>query len=319
MKNIFTIIILSLYFFTASLAYSEPAKIIAHRASSGLWIQNSSHAVTKTIELFSQSPHLFHGIEVDIVLTKDLVPVLSHDPWVHKNLCQRTDGKALKEELIKDITWKELQKNYRCGDIQDPEFPDSKTLNQTNSQNKSGRIMSLDDFFTVVEKHPQLIIYLDNKIDSGLTANANEYAKAIDALLQKHRTTNPLYIEGPSQDALNAYQLHIQRNFVAVLSYPAFFAHENWWLKGAYHAIASFFFPSRAQQLARNADAIATHTAILNPRMEEKLLAANKDIIVFTPNTQQEMDNACQTGAQLIITDYPTLRGCEEQPLQSKE
>lgn len=69
---------------------------------------------------------------------------------------------------------------------------------------------------------------LDNKIDAGLTKNADEYAKAINTVLQKHLISNPLYIESPKEETLNGYQQYIQRDFVAVLPYLAFLANENW-------------------------------------------------------------------------------------------
>lgn len=63
--------------------------IIAQRAGDGQWSQNSRTAVMNRIVMTRGNdpakPH--HGIEIDIVLTRDGHPILSHDPWVHTTLC----------------------------------------------------------------------------------------------------------------------------------------------------------------------------------------------------------------------------------------
>ncbi|MDH3829755.1 MAG: glycerophosphodiester phosphodiesterase family protein, partial [Desulfobacterales bacterium] len=65
----------------------------------------------------------YHGIEIDIVLTKDGPPVLSHDPWVHTTLCQTVSGEPIGDRtLIRDLTLAELQSQYICGGIADKDF-----------------------------------------------------------------------------------------------------------------------------------------------------------------------------------------------------
>ena len=106
----------------------NPAKdssILAHRGFAGLWIQNSRNAVENTVKLFAQNKQLFDGIEIDISLTKDGVPVLSHDPWINQNLCAWVDGSAIPYTLIKDVMYDDLKKNYRCGGKVDPDFPNA--------------------------------------------------------------------------------------------------------------------------------------------------------------------------------------------------
>ena len=89
--------------------------IIAHRAGGGQWPQNSRTAVMNSIaRAGAQDPaKRYHGIEIDIVLTKDGHPVLSHDPWVHETLCQTAAGDPIGERiLIRDLTLAELQSQF---------------------------------------------------------------------------------------------------------------------------------------------------------------------------------------------------------------
>jgi glycerophosphoryl diester phosphodiesterase len=103
--------------------------VVAHRAGAGSFPENSRAAVLGALAAG------YRGIEVDLVLTRDLVPVLSHDPWLHATLCTRTDGTPLPERprtLIRDLTLEELQRNFRCGGVRDPANPDALVLAETH-------------------------------------------------------------------------------------------------------------------------------------------------------------------------------------------
>jgi glycerophosphoryl diester phosphodiesterase len=278
--------------------------IIAHRASSGLWIQNSAHAVKNTVALFTREESRFHGIEVDIVLTKDHVPVLSHEPWVHTTLCKKVNQQPLTHTLIRDIIWHDLHNNFRCGGIKDTHFP----LAATHAE----PIMGFDEFLIAIKNTPTLIVYLDIKIQADLTATAQDYAAAIFSRWQRAGMTNPLYIETPTKESLTIFQQYTNINFTSVLSYPPFYTGENWWIKGAKTAVMSFIFPSRAAHTAllANAHALATPIEVLNTRMRKKLQSEQKQVVVFTPNDAATFTTACEAQVDMIITDYPTLGDC---------
>jgi glycerophosphoryl diester phosphodiesterase len=293
---------------TKSLTSKPNPLIFAHRASSGLWIQNSRNAVNQTVALFLENQQKgdarFHGIEVDIVLTKDNIPILAHDPWVHKTLCRRVDSQPLPETLIKTMTLDSLQNDYLCGGIRDTKFPQAIDYEES--------IMSLDELLTIVRKAPELMIYLDIKLQPPLTASTHDYARAIMRSLEQKPTPNPIFIEGPNAAAIQAYQQYAPQKITTVLSYPSFFAHRNQWLIGAKTAIESFFYPASALNDAEeaNADAIASPIQVANNRMRKKLQEKGKLLIVFTPNTENDMNKACSSGANIIITDFPNLGPC---------
>lgn len=280
--------------------------ILAHRASSGLWIQNSRHGVKKTIELYQQHPQKFHGIEVDIALTKDKIPVLSHDPWVHKRLCNRKDGKPMQERLIKDSLFADLQKEFSCGGIIDNDFP--------RAQTHAESIMSLSEFITMVKNVPDLIVYLDVKVQPPLTAPANEFAQAIFSQWATAQATNPLYVEGSDKQIIKEYQTHSSTPFIAVLSYPAFFANENALFKGGWAAIISRIQPKKSLNMvqAAKAQAIAVPVAVNHQNMQQRLQEFDKKVIVFTPNSQKDIRQACLSGVDIIITDFPNKGPCAQ-------
>ncbi len=72
-----------------------------------------------------------------------------------------------------------------------------------------------------------MMLYLDVKIGGDLTANAEDYAKAISTRWEAAGLSNRLYVEGPSPESLAAYRSAFTMNYVPVLSYPAFSVSEN--------------------------------------------------------------------------------------------
>src|SRR5262245_57215457 len=63
--------------------------VVAHRSGAGNWPENSRTAVRGAVAAG------YGGIEFDLVLTSDRIPVLSHDAALNPQLCTRADGTAL--------------------------------------------------------------------------------------------------------------------------------------------------------------------------------------------------------------------------------
>jgi glycerophosphoryl diester phosphodiesterase len=169
--------------------------IIAHRAGGGQWPQNSRTAVMNSIatSLAKDPAERYDGIEIDIVLTKDGHLVLSHDPWIHKTLCQTASGGPIGDRiLIRDLTLTDLQSQFICGGVPDKDF--------SQVTPKAEKIMTLDEVLDALKSAPQMVLYLDVKIDGEITASAEAYARAISKRLAaarlrwftKLRLRNPL-------------------------------------------------------------------------------------------------------------------------------
>lgn len=287
-------------------ARNKKTIIFAHRAAAGLWPQNSRHAVIQSLEAMSNGSLKGHGIEIDLVLTQDQVPVLAHDPWISKDLCTHSDGSAIKKILIKDIRFKELTENYRCGAIQNKKFPTAKTISES--------ILGFDDFLVLLKDYPQIHIYLDIKIQDGLTASNNEYAKAIFSRWESSGLTNTLYVEGPTTESIAAYYTHATEPFISILSYPPFYANENWTKVGVLTLLKTAWNSNRALEhaLTAKADAIASPFQVMTLKAQQKLQNIDRQVILFTLNDKQLIENACKSGVDIIITDYPNLGSCSD-------
>ena len=282
-------------------------KIIAHRAGGGQWPQNSRTAVLNCIaRAGAKDPaQRYQGIEIDIVLTKDGHPVLSHDPWVHTTLCRTASGEPIGDRiLIGDLTLAELQSQFICGGVADKDF--------SQVVPKGEKIMTLEEVLVALESAPEMVLYLDVKIDSDLTASAEAYASAISKCLEAARLPNRVYIEGPSAESLNAYRSAIHTKFVAVLSYPPFSVKEN----SALTALKARWFtklrlrsPLRKAQKAK-AGAVVGPTQVITRTAARKARDNGVAVVLFTPNSREDLYKFCSWPVDMLITDYPNLGHC---------
>jgi glycerophosphoryl diester phosphodiesterase len=281
--------------------------VIAHRAGGGQWPQNSRTAVLNCIERAqAEAPEKrIDGMEMDIALTRDGIPVLSHDPWVHTTLCTTASGEPIRERvLIRDKTLAELQTQYLCGGVRDPHFP--------RVEPKAETIMTLEEVLQALKKAPQMLLYLDVKIDGDLTAGAEAYAQAIAKLWEAAGLPNRLYIEGPSAESLAAYRSAIKTDFVPVLSYPAFSVTRNF----AWTAVRARWLTrlrlDSPWAAARNAQA----GAVVGPTQVIFRFAATEardngvQVVLFTINTREDLESYCGWPVDVLITDYPDLGHC---------
>ena len=277
--------------------------ILAHGAGAGFWSKNSRHAVIQSLGS-TELKERFHGIEVDIVLTKDNVPVLAHDPWIDQNLCTRIDNKPIGYRLIKNIYFDDLTRNYRCGGITNSDYPNASTLSET--------ILGFDEFLSYAKNAPDMIIYLDLKIQPDLTASSEAYAKAIFERWESAGIRNTLYIEGATKDILSAYSRYSHIPYKPVLSYPPFYSNENWTMVGAEAAIKTFLnssYPLEKAQQAQ-AEALASPVIVMSKKAQHVLQSEDIEVIIFTPNSRKAFDKACHSNVDLLITDYPNLGPC---------
>jgi glycerophosphoryl diester phosphodiesterase len=285
----------------------NPGLVIAHRAGGGQWPQNSRTAVLHCIERAqAEAPEKrIDGMEMDIALTRDGIPVLSHDPWVHTTLCTTASGEPLRERvLIRDKTLAELQAQYRCGGVRDPDFP--------RVEPKAETIMTLEEVLQALKKAPQMMLYLDVKIDGDLTAGAEAYAQAIAEIWGAAGLPNRLYVEGPSPASLAAYRAAIKTDFVPVLSYPAFTVMEN----SSRTAVRARWLTRLRLDSPWTAAREAKAGAVVGPTQVFFRFAAREarengvQVVLFTVNTREDIESYCGWPVDVLITDYPDLGHC---------
>ena len=96
-----------------------------HRGYRGLYPENSTIGFLKSLDVGVNT------IELDVVISKDKHVVVSHEPWISKNICIDQNGNRIindKEKFnIYSMEYNEIKK-FDCGIIGNEKFPDQKKI-----------------------------------------------------------------------------------------------------------------------------------------------------------------------------------------------
>ncbi|MCO4770206.1 MAG: hypothetical protein KDA24_09270 [Deltaproteobacteria bacterium] len=288
-------------------ASGDDPLVFLHRAGGARWPQNSRTAVLGALQHFGSQPAdaRFDGLEVDLVLTSDGVPVLAHDPWVHTELCTTVAGARISERrLIKEMDLGVLQSDYLCGGVEDPEFSGIKPVAET--------VMTFDELLVALVDAPELALYLDIKIDEGRTASGSDYASAVMSRWRDASLPNRLFVEVPHAVDVQAFAAQGVEGVRLLLSYPPFPADGEWTRDALAVRWATLFGFSSPVPAAEEAGAhgVVSPTAVLPWRAVRK--AADQEIgaVLFSVNDAKDLARRCDWPLLGVITDYPDLGGC---------
>lgn len=161
----------------------RPLKI-AHRGSTGLWPENTMGAFERAIADGAE------GIELDVHLSKDGVPVVHHDEALKPAIARGPDGEWLTKPtpLIKDLTFEELQA-FDVGRLRPDARYSARYPDQTPLDGE--RIPSLEAVIDLVKAKagPDFVVYTELKTDlMDLTQSSDPVTLAnivVDLIEQK--------------------------------------------------------------------------------------------------------------------------------------
>jgi glycerophosphoryl diester phosphodiesterase len=283
---------------TACGGASEPRPVvIAHRAAAGTWPENSRTAILGSIE------RGFPGMEFDVTLTRDEVPVLAHDPWLSETLCTTADGAALPGRvLIQDLTLRELQEGYRCGGVPNPDTPEAEVVADT--------VMTLDEVLDALAAAPEMLVHVDLKCEPGLTPSAEAFAEQILGRWQARGLPNPMYVDSGLPAVLEAFRA--RGPVTTSLSWPWFPAGSSGSSIVLKHELLTRLGLDNMVEAARRAGADGV---VIPYQMADQRLArlANQEglkVQVFSPNTRELLEYFCDWPVDVLITDFPEEAPC---------
>ena len=189
---------------------AEPL-IEAHRAGAGYWPPNSRSAVLGTISAD------FDGIEIDLALAADGVPVLHHDPFLSPEHCTVKDGGELNQRIrIDEVESTVLFEEYLCGGTPNINFPNAEVV--------SDPIISFDEALTaLIEANPDLRVHLDVKYEDGWTHPAADFAEQILERWWAADLPQPMVVSCNTVACLTAFEDHGRlagRDVFTVRIYP---------------------------------------------------------------------------------------------------
>lgn len=289
---------LSALLVTACGEVSEPRPLlIAHRAGSGYWPENSRTAVLGSIQ------RRYPGIEVDVTLTKDGVPVLAHDPWLNETLCTTVDGAPLPGRvLIKDLMLEQLREGYRCGGVANPDAPEAQVVADT--------LMTLDELLDALAEAPEMLLHLDLKCQPELTPSAEEFAEQIMTRWWAHGLPNPMYVDSGWPEVLEAFRA--RGPVTTTLSWPKFPAEDSATLIVLEHELITRVGANDmvAAALKAGSDGVVIPYQMADQHLVEIAHREGLKVQLFAPNTRELLEYFCDWPVDVLITDFPEEAPC---------
>ena len=299
------------------LFYPPTFDVQGHRGARGLFPENTLIGFRKTIEMGVTT------LELDLGLTKDLVPVVSHDPYLNQNLCLDGNGDSIATDmlghgpLISNLTLKEI-KTFDCGSLN----PDVLRFPQPPRKNIPGeKIPTLQEVFDLLAKYPEKNIWLNIEIkfspEFKITAPIDVFVKAVVQVIEHNNASNKINIQSFDWRVLESVK--IQAPYIktaALLGKSTFKSINNSvpspWLNGIHFENSGGTALDILQEAENYVDIFSPSWRLIMP--EDPLFLGNTvnelknngfPVIPWTINRTKTMEKVILLGVDGIITDYP--------------
>lgn len=262
-----------------------------HRGCRGLMPENTIPAMIKALDLGVTT------LEMDIAITKDNSPILSHDQWFAQDITTKPDGSYMGEReerkfVIYWMTYEEV-KRFDVGLKPHPRFPQQQKLKVVKPL--------LSDVIDTAEKHslttgrPLPYYNIETKtnpeFDGVFHPKPEEFVDLLIAVVKQKRIQERTIIQ--SFDFRTLQYLHKK--------YPA--------IKTAM-LIENFDKRSLEEQLTALEFVPTIYSpayTLVNDKLVNDCHRQNIKIIPWTVNDKNEIERLKALGVDGIITDYPNL------------
>lgn len=252
-----------------------------HRGCRGLLPENSIEGFLHALNYPIQT------LELDVVLTKDLVVLVSHEPWFSPDICS---GHGIDSNNIYHMTYTEVQKVV-CGHVAHPKFPEQKLL-ETHKPSLISVIQAVRDYCEKNNREmPRFNIEL--KSEQGweriYLPDTRTFVERVYQVIRTTQIEDLCTIQSFNVDVLNTFMsLHTSLKF-------AFLTEE----RGA---------PIKVMKdLKKLPHIYSPYHKNVNSEVVAAIRQMKMKIIPWTVNTEKEMRSLIEVGVDGIITDYPNL------------
>lgn len=263
----------------------------SHRGGRGVMPENSIPAM-----LYSLSLDGITTLEMDVHVTADKKLVLSHDPYLNPLFTLDSEGNEIedKQYAIHQMTYEEL-KQFDTGTKDNKNFPQQKSMKVS--------IPLLGDVFDATQKYikdngrDQVFYNIETKSsekkDNILNSEPEEFVKLLMGVIEEKGVTDYVVIQ--SFDVRTLQILH--RDYPEVkTSYLV-----NGKRRQNYSIEEDFEFLGFTPFIYSPPYQYITKEEI------DKCREKGVKVIVWTPNTKEDVERLTEMGVDGIITDYPEL------------
>ncbi len=262
----------------------------AHRGGKGLAPENSIPAFTYAVTL----PYV-KTLELDVVVSKDSILVVSHEPWMSSKICLTPDGNEINEAEEKQLnifqmTLEEIAA-YDCGSRRVDGFPDQKKM-KTNKPTLENVVKAVSAYAAQRNLEATLFnieIKSSPEGDNIYHPEPATFASLVISAVNRLRIKERINIQSFDVRALQA--VHQQDSTLQL----------------AYLISTSEGLDQDLQKLGFIPNIISPNHELVNADFVKAAHSKGIKVIPWTVNEVGRMKALLELGVDGIITDYPNL------------
>jgi glycerophosphoryl diester phosphodiesterase len=255
-----------------------------HRGARGLAPENTIPAFKKALELGVNT------LELDVVVSKDKLLVVSHEPWLNDQVTMDANTKKISKEeglayKIFEYTYQDLSL-YDVGSLGNILFPQQ--VKEKVSKPLLSAVIAYAEAINPKIKYNIEIKSTPEEEKNGYQPNIEEFA---DLLVKELKATLPIN------------RVIIQSFDPRVLQY----LHKTYPEYTLAHLVFENDYKKNSADLGFIPQIYSPYYALLNPTEIATMHQNNMLVIPWTVNEPEDMKRLLAMGVDGIITDYPNL------------
>ncbi len=283
-------------------------KIYGHRGARGDLPEN-------TLESFSfLFENKIKAFETDVLISKDLIPVITHDFRLDINMTKDSDGNWIKNENIKiyDLMYEEILK-YDVGSINKLSRYGRRFLNQKRLENQ--KIPKLRDIFELINLNDvkDVVLNLEIKstpVEDNLTPPPEEMVKIVKKEIEKSKLEENILISSFDWRILKEFSLqmpNIARGYLSFQQKTGVKIEKTIYKNSPWMNLTLEFneydLPGLIKKLG--GQVWCPFYKDIHKKDIEEAHKQGLVVNIWTVNKENDMMRMIEYGADGIITDYP--------------
>jgi len=261
--------------------------IQGHRGARGLYPENTITAFTEAVREGANT------LEMDVVVSKDLRIVVSHEPWMNETFCSKPNGEPVekntreKYNLFK-MNYAEISA-FDCGRRGNPEFP----LQRAIPEHKPllSEVIEKVDLYTKENDLVPVNFNIEIKCEPGSDGifhpDPETFVDLLFDEIKKHDSADRIYLQSFDVRILQEVKKKDPKMKLALLIENKETPEQN------------------LKRLGFNPEIYSPDFSLVNPELVKDLHAKNIQIIPWTVNEVNDMKKLLEMEVDGIITDYP--------------
>ena len=285
-------------------------KIYGHRGARGNLPENTLESFNFLFE------NKINAFETDILISKDLIPVITHDFRLDINMTKDLDGNWIKDENIKiyDLNYEEIL-NYDVGSINKLSRYGRRFLNQKSLPNQ--KIPKLSDIFDLINSKSidDIVLNLEIKstpVEDNLTPTPKKMVSIIKKEIEKSKLEEKILISSFDWRILKEFSIqmpNIVRGYLSFQQNSGVKIEKTIYKNSPWMDLALAFKEYDLPSLIKQIGGKVWCPFYRDITKKDVDMAHEEGLVVnvWTVNKENDMMQMIEYGVDAIITDYPLV------------